>query len=466
MQHGLDAADFEHIIIFQPPSGACRNAGAAGGTWIHYFSGGASTISHELGHAVSLGHATFNDPDARRQNARSGEYQDWTSVMGRGATAAFNLPNRLSMNWIPASAVALLYDEDLEATCGGGNTVAYTLHSYAVEAAGPAGSVKGVVIRDCADGHHWFVSTTYAADRPNDQVYLHRCNEVQDDPAAETCDRTDLWDTMAPGPNGAVLGAVTSRFAIQVGVPDATANTVPVIITDCDCEVTTTSTATSTTTTNTLYGPDFGGAGFVRGVCVRADGEPVTPAYGMTESAATECEDEGMRSLASAEECEAACSQVGKGYRVGNWDYQPIGCFRMSRGRWTGNCHWNIHPDPVERDYDSETAFSRNVCTDRAPVGGSRKHPDFALPAVSCGPWCADAAANPGTTGCEFVFDAPGSVNNGCYAVYDPRIEGAASVGADDNTFCWVLPRDDSLLCAGSAATSFCHGVRRYWRGM
>ena len=417
------------------------------------FSGGARTVSHELGHALTLGHATYNDPAARRLNPRSGEYQDRTSVMGRGATAAFNLPNRLTMNWIPASAVALLYDEDLEATCGGGNTVAYTLHSYAVEAAGPAGSHKGLVIRDCTDGHPWFISTTFAADRPTDQVYLHRCNEVQDDPAAERCDRTDLMETAGPplaGGDAVLLGVRTSRFTIRVGVPDAATGTVPVTITDCDCEVTTTSTATSTTTTNTV--PHVG-AGFVRGACVRADGDPVTPAYGMTDSAATECEDEGMRSLASAEECEAACAQVGTRYRAGNWDYQPTGCFRVPRGLHTGNCYWNIHADPVDRDYDSETAYSRIVCTDRAPVGGSRKHPDFALAAGSCGPWCADAAANPGATGCEFVFDAPGSINNGCYAVYDPQIEGAAS---SKPLLTFHAPPGSPEL-AGSAGTgSFC----------
>lgn len=32
VEHNLNAADFEHVVIFQPPSGACRNPGAAGGT--------------------------------------------------------------------------------------------------------------------------------------------------------------------------------------------------------------------------------------------------------------------------------------------------------------------------------------------------------------------------------------------------------------------------------------------------
>ena len=44
------------------------------GTWVHYFNGGASVVTHELGHTVGMGHATFHDRAERMANARSGEY--------------------------------------------------------------------------------------------------------------------------------------------------------------------------------------------------------------------------------------------------------------------------------------------------------------------------------------------------------------------------------------------------------
>ena len=271
--------------------------------------------------------------------------------------------------------------------------------------------------------------------------------------------------TYLPGPE--------HRFTIAVGAPNAASGTVPVTISNCNC-----STATSSPTPAPTS--HFGDADFIPGACVHADGSPVAPPYGMTGSAATECADEGMWAIATAEECSAACFYVsfGKHYRAGSWDYQPTGCFRMNGVTgWLGNCHWNTDQDPVNRDYDDDTAGSRLVCTDRQAAAGSRRHPDPAFPAASCGAWCADATENPGATGCEYVFEGPDSLvsdrGNGCFAVFDEALAGAAADdggGAGPSKFCWVLPPATpsptpapTADCNGEPETARCWGVRKYW---
>ena len=108
------------------------------------------------------------------------------------------------------------------------------------------------------------------------------------------------------------------------------------------------------------------------------------------------------------------------------------------QGKWAGHCHWNTHPDPVKRDLDDETAFSRIVCTDNTVVDGSRQHGDTNLAAADCGAWCKDPAQNPGAVGCEYVYVASGSLYNGCFAVYTKNLLGGNAVTT--GSFCVKFP--------------------------
>lgn len=314
-----------------------------------------------------------------------------------------------------------------------------------------ANSHKALVIRDCLDGFHWFVSVD-----SSQNVLLHRCNNPAAD--SEACRRTDLFEHVVPPPAAAVattttlLGTsdITERFDIMVGVADPSTGVVPVTVANCDCTVSTTTTTTTTVTTTTPFDPSAL-SNWDQGTCLKGTGvddsatstgtgtSEAISTYFLTESAATECSDEGMRAIASAQECERACYQLGpKHYRPGAWDYQPQGCFRMTKGRWAGHCHWNTHPDPVNRDLDDDTAFSRIVCTDNTAVDGSRQHGNPDLPAEDCGAWCKDPAQNAGAVGCEYVYVASGSLYNGCFAVYNKNLLGGNAVTT--GSFCLRFP--------------------------
>jgi len=447
-QHGVDAQDYEHIVAFLPPVGVCRNPGAAGGNWVNYFFGPVYVITHELGHAVGMSHATFNDPAARALNPKSGEYRDGYDVMGSGTGAdyrAFNLPHRLYMNWLPESDVHQLYDDDLAAKCGNGKEVTARLHTYE-EQAGPANSKKGLVIKDCQDGRDWFISTTYSAANTGASVFLHRCHEFR---TPDNCVVTDLFEVGTP-PDGSdqsvthtrFAAAEAHRFTIKIGVPEAATGVVPVTVSDCTCTATTATTTTATTTTTTLLDTGLG-AGWVAGSCTHGTWEePVASMYGHAEEVAGDCTEEGAEHVATEAECEKACWQLGattaKKYRRGSWGHSP-GCFLMTTA-YVGNCHWNTNPDATRTN-----AHSRSVCKNRAGRGGSRQHPDAGISATACEAWCADGDTNPGARGCEFVYDGPAAPSNGCYAVHDAKVRagggraGNTQAGSTNNRFCWVF---------------------------
>jgi len=457
-QHGINAQDYEHIVAMLPPVGVCRNPGAAGGNWVNYFYGGVTVITHELGHAVGMSHATFNDPAARAANPKSGEYRDGYDVMGSGSDGdrAFNLPHRLYMNWLPETDVHQLYDDDLAATCGNGKEVTAQLHTY-VEQAGPAGSKKGLVIKDCQDGRDWFISTTYSATNTGPSVFLHRCHEFR---TPDSCVVTDLFEVGTP-PDGSDESTHTQfaadeghRFTIKIGVPNAATGVVPVTVSDCTCAATTVTTTTATTTTTTLLDTGLS-SDWVAGSCTRGTWQdPVAAMYGHASGITDDCTEEGAVAVATEAECERACYQLGattsKKYRRGSWGNSP-GCFLMTTA-YVGNCHWNTNPDATRTN-----THSRSVCKTRAGKGGSRQHPDADLPAPACQAWCADGAANPGARGCEFIYDGPASPNNGCFAVYDPKLSagggrvGNVQGGSTNNRFCWVFNQGDTTTAATAA---------------
>merc|ERR1712226_514516 len=57
------------------------------------------------------------------------------------------------------------------------------------------------------------------------------------------------------------------------------------------------------------------------------------------------CEAQHMCSITTAEDCEAACLQLGNHFRSASWNHSP-GCYMVMEGQWAGSCHWNTNTDP------------------------------------------------------------------------------------------------------------------------
>lgn len=99
---GVDFDEYDtHVYLF-PDNQNC-GPGAAGGSTIWMKTcARPDIISHEVGHAVGLGHAGLVKEDGSID-----KYGDYSCPMGAGTGSAkqFNAPHRVQMDWIPAGNI-------------------------------------------------------------------------------------------------------------------------------------------------------------------------------------------------------------------------------------------------------------------------------------------------------------------------------------------------------------------------